>query len=126
VALKLIAWDEAYPERDNDAHDIWLVVEKFADCGNMEALYDDKPEIFDGPGIDFPAGVARLVGRHVARILSAEARHKVVALLERECDPASSKGLARYCRTGTDRDSRLSEGHRLLDLLLRGVRDVTG
>ncbi len=43
--LKLIAWDEKYPERDKDAEDLLLIMDRYEELGQFDRLYDEEPDL---------------------------------------------------------------------------------
>src|SRR3990172_9436129 len=42
VLIKLIAWHDAYPERQKDAEDLLFIMHKYEDAGNMDRLYEKE------------------------------------------------------------------------------------
>jgi len=124
AVLKLVAWDERYPERDNDARDLRLIVHNYADCGNVNELYERHLDIFDGPDIDYAGAGARLLGRHMGGLMTAPTRARVLGILDRECATGPLSRLARQMEGGLAPDDRLAEAARLLGMVLRGIQEM--
>ncbi|MDA3792578.1 MAG: nucleotidyl transferase AbiEii/AbiGii toxin family protein, partial [Elusimicrobia bacterium] len=66
IALKLISWKEKYPERKNDAEDIYFILTNYENAGNINRLYDEIIEILEEEKFDNSLASARLLGRDIA------------------------------------------------------------
>lgn len=126
VVLKLISWNERYPERDNDAADVWFIMKNYVDCGNLQHLYDRNPDIIEDPDFDFVTASARLLGRHMADVMSSETRQSVSAILTAECSEGEAGRLVMQMRTGTISMDSPEERARALAMLRRGVEEALG
>jgi predicted nucleotidyltransferase len=93
VVLKLIAWDEAYPQRSGDANDIKYALENYIDAGNNERLYGDDDDLHDEDGFDYMSASARILGRDIAEIASQTTTDAVLKILDRETDENSEYKL---------------------------------
>jgi len=61
--LKLIAWDERYPDRSKDAVDLYFFMEKYAEAGNEDRLYGDDLDVMKSEGFDPEQAGIRILGR---------------------------------------------------------------
>jgi predicted nucleotidyltransferase len=84
VILKLIAWDEKYPERTRDAQDIYFITQKYIDAGNEVRLYNEDKDLIEEDGYDYELSSPRLLGRDIGALAHAETYALVMAILDRE------------------------------------------
>jgi predicted nucleotidyltransferase len=133
VVLKLVSWDEQYPQRDNDARDIDHIARNYLSCFRLEDVYSKNLNIFDDlaekHGIE-PARVAyddagpRLLGRHMAQLMSADTRLHVERILRGEAGDTSQHRLARDIARSSDHEHQ--EGaSRVIELMLAGIIECT-
>jgi predicted nucleotidyltransferase len=88
VMLKLIAWNEKYPERAKDAQDIEFILKQYIDAGNDSRLHgEDKDLLVEG--FDYEKASARILGRDIAKIATAETISVLLEILERETNSKS-------------------------------------
>ena len=93
AVLKLLSWNDSYPERRKDAEDLFLIMRTYCDAGNLERLYDENADIFETEGVDFELACARLLGRDIGQMLSAETKSKILGILEHESNLKSRQRL---------------------------------
>lgn len=48
--MKIISWEERYPERAKDAEDLSLIMNSYEDAGNFERLYDQEQNLLQAEG----------------------------------------------------------------------------
>lgn len=60
--MKLISWDEKYPERKKDAEDLLLIMQKYEEAGNFERLYDNEQGLLQEENFDTRLAGIRLLG----------------------------------------------------------------
>jgi predicted nucleotidyltransferase len=86
--MKLISWDERYPERKKDAEDLILMLCEYLSAGNQKRLFNTEMDIIDslkeGSGFDYEKASAKLLGRDMAKIMGDETRKKIILILEKE------------------------------------------
>jgi predicted nucleotidyltransferase len=83
VVLKLVAWDEKYPERDNDAQDILLIMQEYEKARGMD-LYKEEPELLREEEYDHTLVGIRLLGRDIAALADETTLRAVLGILENE------------------------------------------
>ncbi len=66
--MKLIAWDDNYPNRKKDAIDLDFMMRKYIDAGNTEKFYEEESDIIQVEGYDYETASSTLLGRDAARI----------------------------------------------------------
>jgi len=119
--MKLIAWDERYPERKQDAIDIRIILKNYLDAGNEERLYEQEIDLIK---MDYRTVGARMLGRDVADMCRPETVKKVLAILDRETGEQKNYKLAVDMREGflgKDFEEKLQ----LLECFKLGVLDIT-
>ncbi len=83
VMLKLIAWNEKYPERSKDAQDIEFILKQYIDAGNDSRLHAKDSDLLV-EGFDYEKASARILGRDIAKIANTETLSVLSAILEHE------------------------------------------
>lgn len=85
AAMKLIAWEEQYPERKKDARDLDLILRKYIEAGNEDRIFSgDASDLLEHPDFDYELASAQLLGRDLALILKAKTKKKILEILNRE------------------------------------------
>lgn len=80
--LKLFAWADRRLEDAKDASDLLMLLQEYADTGNLERLYNDEMAgILESCGYDPSCAGACLLGMDAAAIASADTRSRMLALL---------------------------------------------
>lgn len=105
VMLKLIAWDEKYPEREKDAQDIEFIASHYIDAGNDSRLDEEDTDLREEEHFDYEMASARILGRDIAKIAGAETLSLLLTILERETKEDSNFRLV----TDMNRNSNLFE-----------------
>ncbi len=125
VVLKLIAWDEKYPERSDDAIDIKYILETYIDAGNDDRLYGDDDDLHDEDDFDYTRLSARIVGRNIVKIVSRDTLDTVLQILDWETNDKSDYKLI----TDMNRSHGSFQGEyfdstlQLLQQLKKGIRE---
>ena len=113
--LKIISWRERYPERQNDAEDLLLIMQKYEEAGNQGRLYDKEQELIEEEGFDLRLAAVRLLGRDIAAIAQSDTVKLVKKILDEETKPDSQYKLIQHMMTG--RYYRGSDFEMILSLL---------
>jgi predicted nucleotidyltransferase len=86
--MKLISWDDRYPERKKDAEDLSFIMHNYLDAGNDECLFEEEIDIIEkineSGGFDYLKAGARLLGRDIAKIAIPESKNKIIEILDAE------------------------------------------
>ena len=86
--MKLISWDDRYPERSKDAKDLGFLMRRHIDAGNEERLFEEEADLIDilaeSGGFDYLRASARLLGRDISAIANPETRKRLLKILESE------------------------------------------
>ncbi|MEN8194773.1 MAG: hypothetical protein ABFS12_18275 [Bacteroidota bacterium] len=85
--MKLISWDEKYPERRKDATDMFLILKYYLEGDNEDKLYNEYSDILDEDNFDYELASARVLGRDIARTVMKETLNWIVRILKREISP---------------------------------------
>jgi predicted nucleotidyltransferase len=103
AVLKIAAWMERrHIQPGKDAYDLWLILRHYLDAGNRDRLYTEAAQLLERGDFDYEAAGAWLLGQDMARLLAADAKTKVAALLERESNPNGALALVGDMRTDPD------------------------
>ena len=89
--MKLISWDEKYPEREKDAEDLFLLMSSYLDAGNSKRLYDKEKDLLEMDNFDYTLSGSRLLGRDLAMISNKATIKVVFDIINRETDGRNSK-----------------------------------
>jgi len=82
--LKIISWQDNYPNRKKDAEDLLFIMKKYSDAGNDSRLYEKELTLLREEGADPIAAGIRLLGRDMAKISDSDTMHTVSAILIKE------------------------------------------
>lgn len=92
--LKITAWMERrYVQPGKDAHDLLMVLRYYLDAGNRDRLYTELAHLLERDDFDYETAGAWLLGRDMGKLLTGDAKKRVVELLERESNPTGSLAL---------------------------------
>lgn len=91
--MKLISWDETYPERGKDGEDFYYIIESYADAGNSDRIFHEASDLLNTEAFDLTRAGARLLGRDMKQLAEMDAFQKAREILSRESDPAGSLRL---------------------------------
>lgn len=122
--LKIISWDDAYPRRQRDAHDLLFILENYEETGIEAALYDSHVALLTEEEFDSRLAAVRLLGRDMALLSGSEAIQKVIEILTREIDEENSYRMLSDMVNGATRQGiRFNTALQLLEKLLQGIQD---
>jgi predicted nucleotidyltransferase len=126
VVLKLIAWDEKYPLRSDDAADIKYVLETYIDAGNNDRLNGDDDDLHDDDDFDYTMASSRILGRDIAKIASQTTIDTVLQILNRETDENSEYKLITDMNRshGSFQGEYFNSTLQLLQQLKKGIHDI--
>ncbi len=83
--MKIISWNDREGEaRAKDAHDLSLILGRYAEAGNENRLYGPEAQLMEEEEYDLEKSGARLLGRDIAAISSKKSLKKILWILERE------------------------------------------
>jgi len=124
--MKIISWDDRYPERSRDAKDLGLIIHNYLDAGNGERIFEEAIDIIEDPGndedFDYVKAGARLLGRDMAAIAIPESKTRLIKILERETGDKNRYRLVEdMIATFLESSSDFEEYLELLEELKLGV-----
>ncbi len=64
--MKMIAWDDNYPNRNKDAIDLEFLMRNYIDAGNTERFYEEGSDILKEKDFDYETASSRFLGRDAA------------------------------------------------------------
>ena len=93
VIMKLISWNEKYPDRTKDAEDLLFIMEKYVDVIDQDYLYDNEADLLKEEDFDNQISCIRLLGRDIAKISNTDTFNKIKEILSSETDEQSQYRL---------------------------------
>ncbi len=82
--MKIISWDEKYPERSKDAKDLDFIMRNYIYAGNEERVYDEESDLFEGENFDYEYMSSRLLGRDIALMSEPKTKDKIRNILNHQ------------------------------------------
>lgn len=108
--LKLTAWrDRQEAHRGKDAPDFLQYLRHYMDCGNVDRVVSDHADLYDRTNYDHDEAGARLLARDIVKLIDAETRKRLVALLANETDEEGPLKMAHQSGMDLERARRLIE-----------------
>jgi len=97
--LKITAWqDRKLTHPGRDAGDLMLYLRHYLDCDQYDHAAKDYPNLFEAADYEHEVTSARLLGRDLRPLLSAEATTRVLAIMLPETDASGVRLLATQSR----------------------------
>ena len=125
--MKIISWEEKYPERTKDAEDILLIMHKYEEAGNFDRLYNSEQDLLQEEKFDTRHASIRLLGRDMAKIADAETLIVVRSMLDSETGEQSQYRLVRDMIKGSlSYDERFEAILVQAEKLKKGLSEVAG
>ncbi len=122
--LKIISWDEKYPDRDKDAKDLFLILKNYLIAGNDERLFNEEADLL-GDDFDYIRAGARLLGRDIASVSNPDTLQVIFEIINRETDVKGTFKLARdMVKNVHNWEDEFKETIKLLEELKFGMLDV--
>ncbi len=81
--MKLISWNEKYPDRSKDAEDLLFIINNYEKVV-FKRLYDEESSLLEEEDFDLRLAGIRLFGQDMAKIAHPETLKKVKEILEDE------------------------------------------
>jgi predicted nucleotidyltransferase len=81
--MKLISWEDQYPDRGNDAKDLLLIMRNYLSAGNEKRLYQKEADLLDYD-FDYELASSRLLGRDMASIARPGTGNALMKILDQE------------------------------------------
>lgn len=117
--LKLVAWYDRPNDRERDIQDLWILLKQYLNAGNRDRLFDEHLDLIDEDFDDELAG-GRVLGRDVAKLLTARTREIVLIVLS---DETPGKGMNRMASVINRHDSSLEDITEQAIAMLRSFRE---
>jgi predicted nucleotidyltransferase len=93
--MKIISWNDRYPERPKDAEDLLFLMDHYAEVGNEGRLYGQEGALMEEEGFDLAMAGIRLLGRDMANIVTMTTGKQVMEILSNELDDPHDHRLIR-------------------------------
>jgi predicted nucleotidyltransferase len=82
--MKLISWNDRYPERPKDAEDFLFIMHHHYDAGNTDRLYEEEIALLTAEGFDNQLAGIKLLGQDMARIADSATTMAIKEILDNE------------------------------------------
>jgi len=114
AAMKLLAWNEGYPDRGKDAEDLIFIMRNYHKAGIEERLYGPEVDLLKDEGFYNEIAGIRLLGRDMARLLGSESAGAIMTILNNEAgDICQFRLVNQMVGTPLDVDSLMSRLEKL-------------
>lgn len=107
--MKVISWNDRYPERSKDAEDLLFLMENYAEAGNLDRLYDNEVELLQAEGFDQTLAGIRLLGRDMASMATTATGEAIKVILATETGEQQRYRLAQDMARGSRMHDRFDE-----------------
>jgi len=84
VIMKLIAWNDSFPERQKDAQDLYFLLLKYKYTDIVDRLFIDNKELLESEDFDDEMACIRILGQDMAKISSAKTLNEIIEILDKE------------------------------------------
>ena len=123
--MKLISWNEKYPNRKRDAEDLLFIMNKYEEAGNTERLYEEDLPLLQEENFDTKLAGTRLLGRDMARISDPKTFLIVKEILDDETREMSQyKLISDMMREAGVTEPKFDEILLQLEKLKQGIVEV--
>ena len=123
--MKLISWNEKYPNRKRDAEDLLFIINKYEEAGNTERLYEEDLPLLQEENFDTKLAGTRLLGRDMARISDPKTFLIVKEILDDETREMSQyKLISDMMREAGVTEPKFDEILLQLEKLKQGIVEV--
>jgi len=120
--LKIISWDDAYPRRERDAHDLLFILENYDATGVEAKLYESHVPLLTEEEFDSRLASVRLLGQNIAQLGSPETLKTLEEILIRETDEdLGFRMLSNMVKGASFQGTKFEAALQLLKKLLQGV-----
>jgi predicted nucleotidyltransferase len=82
--MKLVSWNQMYPERNDDAKDLLFLMKEYINAGNDARLHDEDKDLTEYKDFDYGLASPRLLGRDMSMIASSATQSIINEILEKE------------------------------------------
>ncbi len=123
--MKLLSWNDGYPNRARDASDLKIIMYSYTDAGNVERIFDELIEFNNSDLCDYVAAGSILLGQDMSKIMSDETRKIVVEILERETAELGNYRLIEdMIRSGSLSVDDFEYAIKLLRYIKQGINNI--
>lgn len=122
--MKLIAWDEKYPERGRDAYDMGVILKYYLEGDNQNKLLGIDQDLLEMDEFDYEQAAARVIGRDIARCSHSKTLTYITNLLKLEIDPNGQNKLAHSILANHTGYNEIDQVNSLIVNLITGIEDI--
>lgn len=96
--VKLLAWNDGYPDRQKDAEDLFFIMRAYQNAGIEDRLYGQEAILLEEERFDNERAGIRLLGRDMAKISNRETADEIKRILDLETGLDSKYRLVHQMR----------------------------
>ena len=123
--MKIISWKDKYPERQRDAEDLLLIMQKYEESGNFDRLYEEEQDLLEEEGFDTRLASIRLLGRDMAVMADPFTLTEIRTILDAETGQLSQYRLITdMIRGSLDSDAEFDKILALIEKLKQGFIEM--
>jgi predicted nucleotidyltransferase len=93
--MKIISWNDRYPERQKDAEDLLFMMDHYAEAKNEDRLFEQQNRLMEEEGFDLTMAGIRLLGHDMAVMVTITTGEQVLEILSNEVDDHHDHRLIR-------------------------------
>lgn len=124
--MKIISWKGGHPERQKDAEDLLLIMQKYEEAGNFDRLYEKEQSLLEEENFDTRYASIRLLGRDLAMMADPYTLDTVRTILGEETGQRSHyKLITDMIRGRLASDLKFDEILSQLEKLRQGLVDAS-
>jgi predicted nucleotidyltransferase len=82
--MKIISWNEKYPERTKDAVDLDILMRNYIYAGIEKRIYHEESDLLEDEDFDYEFASARLLGRDIASISKPKTKEVIQKILKQQ------------------------------------------
>lgn len=84
AVLKMLSWEEKYPERSKDAEDLLFIMENYENTGIDDRLYGSESKLLESEDFDNKIAGIKLLGKDMAKVCDQRTLEKIKKILTKE------------------------------------------
>jgi predicted nucleotidyltransferase len=122
--LKILSWDDAYPERRKDGYDFYFIMNSYMETANIDRLSTDAHDLVKDPIPPLQEIGAPLLGQDIASISNSSTAARVAEILYREQAEEGALRLVADMMSAAGASTGADEVLTLLRAVERGFSDI--
>ena len=84
VIMKLLSWNNSFPERQKDAQDLYFLLLKYKYTDIIDRLFIDNKELLESEDFNDEIASIRILGQDIAKICGPRTLNEIIKILDKE------------------------------------------